>query len=78
MSFLHLVIQVGLKLTTAVVYIGNVTYSNLAGPGSIPGWVNFLAEVLSWGVSSTVRQMSGNFGHIRPRVLFDHNNHKKT
>ena len=26
---------------------------------------------------STVRQISGNLGHIRPRVPFDHHNHLK-
>ena len=39
-----------------------------AGPGSIPGHVNFLVQVYSGGFSSNVRQMSGNLGHIHPQV----------
>ena len=40
-------------------------------PGSIPSRVNFLVEVFL-GFSSTVRQMSGNLGHIHARASYDH------
>ena len=42
---------------------GNVVTSHTAGPGQIPCGVNFLVEVFP-GFPSTVRQMSGNLGHI--------------
>ena len=49
----------------------NVVASEAAGPCSIPGGVNFLVEVFPVFFSN-VRQMSGNFGHVRPRVSFGH------
>ena len=50
---------------------GNVNF-HPEGPGSIPGRVNFLVEVFS-----TLRQMTGNLGHIRLRVSFGHHNNLK-
>ena len=46
---------------------GNIVISHAAGPGSIPRRVNSLVEVFFRGFPSTVWQMSGNLGHIRPR-----------
>ena len=51
---------------------GNIVASHVAGPGSIPCRVNFLVEVSFRGFPSTVRQMSGNLGHIRPRLSYGH------
>ena len=44
--------------------------SHAAGPDSIPGRVNFVVEVFLRDIPSTVRQMSGNFGHIRPQLSY--------
>ena len=52
----------------------NIIASNAAGLGSIPSWVTFLVEVFS----STLRQMSGNLGHILQRISFGHHNHPET
>ena len=56
---------------------GNTVASHAVCPGSIPGRVSFLVEVFL-GLSSTVRQMSGNLGHIRPWVSFGRHNHPKS
>ena len=45
---------------------GNVDTSHVVGSGSIPGGGFFQR------FSSTVWQMSGNLGHIRPRVSYGH------
>ena len=50
---------------------GNLVTSHAAGPGSVPSRVNLQDEVPR-GFPSTVRQMSGNLGHIRPRLSYGH------
>ena len=51
---------------------GNFVTSHPTGPGSIPCPINFLTEVFPRFSPSTVRQMSGNLGHILPRLSYDH------
>ena len=51
--------------------MGNIVTSHAAGPGSIPGHVSLLIEVFR-GFPSTVRQMSGNLGHIRLPLSYGH------
>ena len=50
---------------------GNINASHTAGPGSIPGRVNILSEVFP-GFYLNRKTMSGNLGHIRPRLSYDH------
>ena len=50
----------------------NVVTSHAVVPGSIPSRVNFLVEVFFRRFPSTVIKMSGNLGHIRPRLSHGH------
>ena len=50
---------------------GNIVTSHAAGAGSIPG-SQFPGWDFSQGFPSTVRQMSGNLGHIRSRLSYGH------
>ena len=47
-----------------------------AGLGSIPGRVIFWLRFFR-GFPSTIRQMSGNLGHIRPRLSYGHHRSSK-
>ena len=51
---------------------GNIMASHAVGPGSILGLVSFLVKGFFRGFPSTVRQMSGNLGHNRPRLSYGH------
>ena len=55
---------------------GNIVNSDAARPGSISGRVSFRVEVFR-GFPSTVRQVSGNSGHIRPRLSYSHHKSSK-
>ena len=52
--------------------MGNIVTSHAAGPGSIPGRVNFLLEVFFSGFSFSPKTNVRYLGHIRPRLSYGH------